>query len=519
MTQSTTQEQKVAPVFNSDHRRNTPRILTSLWNRRWLATGAVVAAGTVTGALSGVLMPRGPVSAMPGVAEMATGLVLGAFAGLLLRKRRAVVLVLLVHVVTLELVRLPYDGPTVDGIHLGSLYGVIAVAMGRGFQGLLLMLPALVGVIYGAGLARWFSRESVRCRWTSVLRKILAGGLAVGMIAAVYVVAQPARTAPIRGADGNVVAGSIAELRTAHVGGHDTAVMLRGESAKAPVLLYLAGGPGGTDLGAMRLFGEELEQNFLVVTWDQRGAGASYGALDPTSTLTLDQVVDDTIEFVDQLRTRFHKDKIYVVGNSWGTLLGVLAVQKRPDLFAAYVGAGQMANLSETDRMFYDDTLAWARQTGNDSLVQELTSNGPPPYGEVFPYEQAISHEHEWNEYAMEPDYANKGELPMNLFVPEYDLVQKVAGFASFLDTFTALYPRLQDIDFATQANRLQVPVYLLEGEHEARGRVIPAREWFDALDAPTKQWIEVPKAGHRPHFEQPAAFATTMRTVLAETS
>ena len=72
---------------------------------------------------------------------------------------------------------------------------------------------------------------------------------------------------------------------------------------------------------------------------------------------------------VDPLCTRFHKDKVYVVGNSWGTLLGVLAAQKRPDLFAAYVGGGQMVNLPETDRILYDDTLDSARRTGNDGLA------------------------------------------------------------------------------------------------------------------------------------------------------
>ena len=153
----------------------------------------------MSGAVSVFFMPRGPVSAIPGVAEMATGPVLGAFAGLLLQKRRAVLLVLLAHVVTLELVRLPYNGPTVDGIHLGSLYGAIEFAMRRGFQGLLLFFPALVGVIYGVGPARWLSRESAPRRWTLVLRRIFAGGLAVVMAAAVCVVAQPAHTEPMTG--------------------------------------------------------------------------------------------------------------------------------------------------------------------------------------------------------------------------------------------------------------------------------------------------------------------------------
>ena len=133
-------------------------------------------------------------------------------------------------------------------------------------------------------------------------------------------------------------------------------------------------------------------------------------------------------------------------------------------------------------------------------------------YGSVF------LHEHDWNNYAMVPAYAAKGEMPANLGVPEYDLVQKVRAFSSLLDTFAVLYPQLRDVDLRARAARLQVPVYVVEGEHEARGRAGPSREWFDALEAPTKRWVELPRSGHRPHFEQPARFAATMRAVLSET-
>jgi proline iminopeptidase len=251
---------------------------------------------------------------------------------------------------------------------------------------------------------------------------------------------------------------------------------------------------------------------------NQRGVGTSYGALDPTSTLTFDQAVDDTIELTEQLRARFGQDRIYLMGQSYGTLLGVRAVQQRPDLFAAYIGAGQMVSPVETDRMFYDDTTAWATRTGDDALLATLRRNGPPPYASVFPYEAALTHERDWNEYARVPAYAARGELPGNVLVPEYDLVQKVKAIPSFLDFFAALYPQLQHIDFRTQATRLQVPVYLVEGEHEARGRAIPARQWFNALDAPAKTWVDIPRAGHRPNFEQPDRFAALMRAVVAET-
>jgi proline iminopeptidase len=479
-----------------------PVPVENLWARPVRAVAVVAGVGIVSGVVWALVMPRGPVDAGSGLALMVTGLLLGALAGLVLRRRRAVLVVLLAHIVAYELVRLPVDGPVVDGIRLDSTYGVIAFVTGRLFDGVLLGLPALVGVLYAAGLVRRGHRPGA-------VRRVSAAALAVLVLGFAVLVAQPASTAPIPGPD------SVAELATLRIGGHDQTVMLRGSSDRAPVLLYLTGGPGGTDLGAMRLFGEQLETDFLVATWDQRGTGTSYGALDPTSTLTLEQAVADTVELAEVLRDRFDQDRVYLVGNSYGTLLGVLAAQQRPDLFAAYVGTGQMVSPVETDRMFYADTLDWARRHGDDALADTLLRNGPPPYADFYLYEPALRHGHAWHD---DPAFDPSGEMPANLNVAEYDLVQKVRALPATADTFALVYPQLQGLDFRTQATQLQVPVYVVSGEFEARGRIGLAREWFDVLAAPDKRWIELPDSGHRPHFEQPDAFAAVMRTVLSET-
>ena len=164
------------------------------------------------------------------------------------------------------------------------------------------------------------------------------------------------------------------------------------------------------------------------------------------------------------------------------------------------------------------DPPRWAVGIRRALYTTPTSRNGPPPYSSVFPYEAALTYEREWNDYTRVPAYAAAGELPANVLVPEYDLVQKVKAIPSFLDSFAALYPQLQGIDFRTQATRLQVPVHLVEGVNEAHGRAVPAREWFDVLQAPTKVWAELPQSGHRPAFEQPERFAEVMRTVLAET-
>jgi pimeloyl-ACP methyl ester carboxylesterase len=291
-------------------------------------------------------------------------------------------------------------------------------------------------------------------------------------------------------------------------------MMIRGRSVDNPVLLYLAGGPGGTDLGAMRA-DVSLEQDFVVVTWDQRGTGKSYSALDPVETLTLEQMVADTIEVTNYLRDRFDEEKIYLVGQSWGSTLGVLAVQQRPELYHAFVGVGQMVSQRETDIMFYEDTLAWADEIGNDALLATLRENGPPPYDNLLDYEPAIAHEHDWNQY---PELDMSNEMPAILFVPEYTWMDRINAFRGFLDTFSVLYPQLQNIDFRQDVPRLDVPFTMVLGEHEARGRAVLANEWFDTLDAPSKEKIILERSGHRPNFDEPAAFASLMSRVLDET-
>ncbi|WP_420898331.1 alpha/beta hydrolase family protein [Cryobacterium cheniae] len=153
--------------------------------------------------------------------------------------------------------------------------------------------------------------------------------------------------------------------------------MLRGHDYRAPVLLFLEGGPGGTAVGSMRIAGQGLEKNFVVATWDQRGAGKSAAAFEPVATLTVDQAVHDAIEVSEYLRDRFNQPRIYLVGSSWGTVLGVLAAQQRPDLFAAYVGTGQMVDLQATDKLMYAESVAYAQRVGDGAFGDQLAAIGP----------------------------------------------------------------------------------------------------------------------------------------------
>jgi hypothetical protein len=149
-----------------------------------------------------------------------------------------------------ELARIRVEGPTVDGIDLGGLYGVIALIGGRGIDALLMLLPLIVGCGWGVVLGRRYVRTAESGPGGRHLVRL--GVLAISTVSVIVLSAglvRPASTAAIVGADGGHVAGSIAEIVGVPVGGHDQAIMLRGVSTDAPVLLFLEGGPGGTGIG------------------------------------------------------------------------------------------------------------------------------------------------------------------------------------------------------------------------------------------------------------------------------
>lgn len=480
------------------------------------ATASALAVGW--GVLAAWWTPRTPQTTGEALLSMGISLAVGVGAGMAARSRWAMVAAPVGFAVAFELIRLPLDGPTVDGIHT-SLYGLMALVVGRGLHALLSLAPLALGAVLGAALARRRTPTLSTAGAGRHLRRATAVTAALALAALALALARPASTPPITDAAGVTVPGSVAELTAVDVGGTELGLLVRGHSTDNPVLLFLAGGPGGAEMGAMRNHLPALEEHFTVATLDQRGAGTSYRALDPTAVYSVQRAVDDVTATTEYLRERFGKERIYVLGQSWGTLLGVLAVQQHPDLYAAFVGAGQMVSPLETDRIFYADTLAWADANGSEDLAAELRRIGQPPYDDMLDYETALSHEEDVYPYDHRGNSEGMGGFSENFVVPEHTLVDQVHMLGAFMDTFGVLYPQIQGIDLRADAASLPVPVFFTQGQHEARGRAEPFEEWFAALDAPEKELVVIDGVGHRPLFERPAEFVAFMTgTVLDRT-
>jgi len=163
------------------------------------------------------------------------------------------------------------------------------------------------------------------------------------------------------------------------ISGLDQWITIRGEDRKNPGLLFLHGGPGdATNPWGYAAFRSWLKY-FTVVQWDQRDAGRTYGR-NGASAITIERMVLDGVELSGMLAKKLGKDKIVLVGHSWGSILGVFMAKARPDLFYAFVGTGQVADPSRNCAVAYAALIGRASRDGNSRALQELNEVGPPPY-------------------------------------------------------------------------------------------------------------------------------------------
>ncbi|MEG3089193.1 alpha/beta fold hydrolase [Sphingomonas sp. PB4P5] len=179
-----------------------------------------------------------------------------------------------------------------------------------------------------------------------------------------------------------VTPNGIDETLVLELGGARQVVNIRGADRANPILLYIHGGPGSVEMPMAWSFQHPWEDFFTVVQWDQRGAGRSYPLNDPATiapTLRLERYRDDAIELIEQLSARLGQHKVFVLGHSFGSAVGLAVAQVRPDLLHAYIGMGQLIDFRENERVGMQQTLAIARERGDDEAVQAIAALRPYP--------------------------------------------------------------------------------------------------------------------------------------------
>lgn len=335
-------------------------------------------------------------------------------------------------------------------------------------------------------------------------------GAAVILNAGLLAVSQlTAYTPQIVDENGNTPENSIAELIELELNGRKQWISLRGWDKNAPVLLFLAGGPGGTQMAAVRYELAELEKHFIVVNWDQPGSGKSYYA-EKTENITVQTYIQDGFALTEYLKKRFSQEKIYLIGESWGSALGIFLVYEHPESYHALIGTGQMVDFVETERMDYAKAMEIAENNGDTALIEKLVANGEPPYyGKNVTWKSAVYINY-LNRYMINNhEIRNPGYNTLrDIFSPEYGLLDKINYVRGIINTYGHVYQQLYDIDLRTDYNRLDVPVYFFLGRHDINAPTVLAEEYEGVLNAPDKRIIWFVHSGHSPWINERAKFA-----------
>jgi pimeloyl-ACP methyl ester carboxylesterase len=308
---------------------------------------------------------------------------------------------------------------------------------------------------------------------------------------------------------GRIVApNGVQEAYPARIGGIDQWVNVRGQDRDNPMVLFVHGGPAAPIIPSQWQFQRPLEEYFTIANYDQRGAGKTYNSVDPDSigdTLHIQRYVDDAIELAEYLRKRYGKQKLILMGHSWGTVVGMHAALKRPDLFHAYVGIGQVINTRENERLSYEFGLQQAKARGNAEAVREMESIGPYP-GDTPITRDRIIIARKWPQFyggltAYREDSTYYYRAPR--LSPEYDDRDRCAINQGSLFTLDRLLPEFLQVDF-TGVREFPIPVVMLMGRHDYTTPSVPTAAWIDKVQAPYKQAVWFEHSAHMLPWEEP---------------
>lgn len=323
---------------------------------------------------------------------------------------------------------------------------------------------------------------------------------------------SPGKAEPFVDENGETISKSISTIERIELGGIDQYMIIGGIDSTKPVLLFLHGGPGSPELGFVKKFNPDLEHNFVVVHWEQRGSGKSYNKNIPIESMTIEQFISDTKELSEYLIKRFNQDKIYIMGHSWGSYLGIKTIEKYPEFYHCYFGIGQVADQYRSERISYEWAKKEAEKKEDKKAMEKLGAL-------EFPEINASSKE--WKMFLMaERSYVDKfgGGLfrdninTLDKLLPiinakEYILRDKVNFVIGSLFSLEHLWDdEITDNLFET-IDSIQIPVYFLQGVYDYQTSYIVAKEFYDQLKAPEKQFITFENSAHCPIFDDPDRF------------
>lgn len=327
-------------------------------------------------------------------------------------------------------------------------------------------------------------------------------------------------------ANGNKIKNSISEKLFLDINGSKQGLFIKGKSVDNPIILYLHGGMPVYFL--TEKYPTNLEDNFTMVWWDQRNCGLSYNSSSSKNRATIEQLVDDAIVLTKYLLKRFGKEKIYLMGHSGGTFLGVNVIDKMPDLYEAYIGVAQMSDQLTSEKLAYDYILNKYREMNNKKMA-ELFEKYSFNDQQKIPIEYLKMRDEAMHELGIGTMRCMKN-VATDLFLPslffsEYTLSEKYnlwAGKSKF--GVSQNWETMTHTNLMESKVNFKVPVYFFHGIYDYTCSYELAKKYFERIKAPIKGFYTFTNSAHSPFFEEPARTnkilindVLRLRTILAD--
>lgn len=304
-----------------------------------------------------------------------------------------------------------------------------------------------------------------------------------------------------------IAPGGINELKAVEIGGIQQWISVRGNNRANPILLFLHGGPGSPMMPESWTFQRPWEDFFTVVQWDQRGAGKTFSAAkrrtDPS--MTIHEMATDAEQLIELLRRTYQKRKVFLMGHSWGSILGVTVAQHRPDLLYAYIGVGQVVNGERNEVVGYQQTLAQAEAVGNQAAIKALKAIAPYPDAKGFTPMSKVLIERKWDVALGGMIYGQTTADPSQIWAmsPDYTDYDDVSARMGELSSVETLLPQMEAVNF-DDVTAFKCPVFLFAGAHDRTTPESIAEKYYERIQAPEKKYFKIDRAAHYVVTEAP---------------
>ncbi|URN93310.1 MAG: alpha/beta hydrolase [Candidatus Pristimantibacillus lignocellulolyticus] len=307
---------------------------------------------------------------------------------------------------------------------------------------------------------------------------------------------------------------SISTLEQVEINGTNHEVMIRGVDRRNPVVIFVHGGPGCSEIPYVRKYQDILEKNYTIVHYDQRGSGKSYHFFEDYSDLSTDLLVDDLLALTDYVQKELDQEKVLLIGHSFGTYIGMKSVAKAPDKFVAYIGIGQVADhvKSELDSLNY--SVEQAKLSGNLKDVAQLEQlRSSIEQGDKLTPRNIVR---KYGGAARLID-DNRDYYTGFIFNPEYNLLDVIRYLRGVSLSQEILIKEESQNNITTIVDSVEIPIYFVMGQYDYMTSVNAAREYYDMLEAPKKEFIIFKKSAHYPQFEEEELFAEWLNTTIVK--